>query len=70
MGCNAATCPDSGSENSGAQQYDSFVPDGSSNQIQVGLLKRVLPEKVVSDAIEIVQATFEEIHPCRGNDYT
>ena len=31
---------------------------------------RVLPEKVVSDAIEIIQATFEEIHPCRGNDYT
>ena len=35
----------------------------------MGLLS-VLPEKVVSDTIEIIQATFEEIHAGRGNDYT
>ena len=65
-----AVCRDSGSENSGAQQYEGFVHDGSSNQIRMGLLKHVLPQKVVSDAIEIIQATFQEIHPGRGNDYT
>ena len=64
-----AACPDSGSENSGAQQYEGFVHDGSSNQIRMGSLKRVLPEKVMSDAIEIIQATFEEVHPGRGNHY-
>ena len=37
----------------------------------MGLLKRVLPEKILSDAVEIIQgllllqATFEVIHPCR-----
>ena len=68
-----AACPDSGSENSGSQesqQHEGFVHDGSSNQIRMGLLKHVLPEKVLSDAIEIIQATFQEIRPCRGNDYT
>ena len=30
----------------------------------------MLPERVVSDAIDIIQATFGEIHPGRGNDYT
>ena len=65
-----AACPDSGSENSGAQQYEGFVHGGSSHQIRMGSLKRVLSEKVVSDAIEIIQATFQEIHPGRGNDYT
>ena len=29
-------CPDSGSENLGAQQYEGFVHDGSSNQIRMG----------------------------------
>ena len=29
----------------------------------------MLPDKVVSDSIEIIQVTFE-IHPGRGNDYT
>ena len=35
-------------------------------------LKRVLPEKVVSDEVEIIQATFEEIHSgsASGNHYT
>ena len=32
--------------------------------------KRVLLEKVVSDAVEITQTTFEEINPGRGNHYT
>ena len=36
----------------------------------MGLLKRVLPEKVVSDAVKITQVTFEEIHPCCGIHYT
>ena len=36
----------------------------------MGTLKQVLPEKVVSDTVEIIQATFEEIHPGRGNHYT
>ena len=63
-----AACPDSGSENLGAQLYEGFVHNGSSNQM--GTLKRVLLEKVVSDAVEIIQATFEEIYPCRGNHYT
>ena len=47
-----AACSDSGSENSGVQQYEGFVHDGSSNQIRMGLFKRVLPQKVVRDAIE------------------
>ena len=65
-----AACPDSNSsENSGTQQYEGFVHDGSSNKIRMGTLKRVLPEKVVSEAVEIIQATFEEIHPGRGNHY-
>ena len=65
-----AACPDSNrSENSGTQQYEGFVHDGSSNHIRMGTLKRVLPEKVVSEAVEIIQATFEEIHPGRGNHY-
>ena len=60
-----AACQDSNSsENPGAQQYEGFVHDGSSNQIRIGTSKCVLPEKVVSDAVEIIQATtFEEIHP-------
>ena len=64
-----AACPDSyRSENSGAQQHEGFVHNGSSNQIRRGTctLKRVLPEKVVSDTVEIIQATFEEIHPGHG----
>ena len=65
-----AACPDSNrSENSCTQQYEGFVHDDSSNQIRMGTLKRVLPEKVVSEAVEIIQATFEEIHPGRGNHY-
>ena len=45
-----AACPDSNrSENSGAQQYEGFVHDGSLNQIRMGTLKLVLREKVVSD---------------------
>ena len=32
----------------------------------MGTLKQVLPEKVVSDTVEIIQATFEEIHPGHG----
>ena len=46
------------------------MQDGSSNQIRMETLKRVLPEKVVSDEVEIIQATFEEIHSCSGNHYT
>ena len=65
-----AACPDSGSENLGAQLYEGFVHYGSSNQIRMGTLKHVLPEKVVSDEVEIIQATLEEIHPGRGNQYT
>ena len=63
-------CPDSGSENLDAQLYEGFVHNGSSKQIPMGTLKRVLPEKVVSDAVEIIQATFEEIHPGSGKHYT
>ena len=37
-----AACPDSGSENSGAQQYEGFVHGGSSHQIRMESLKRVL----------------------------
>ena len=37
-----AACPDSGSENSGAQQYEGFVHGGSSHQIRLESLKRVL----------------------------
>ena len=53
-----------------AWQYEAFVHDASSNQFRMASLKPVLPEKVVSDAAENIQATFEEIHPCRGNEYT
>ena len=37
----------------------------------MGKLKRVLPEKVVSEAVEIIQVTFKEIHhdPSCGNHY-
>ena len=35
-----AACPDSNcSENSGTQQYEGFLHDGSSNQIRMGTLK-------------------------------
>ena len=40
-----AACPDSASQNSGAQQYEGFMHDGPSNQIRMGSFKRVLPEK-------------------------
>ena len=41
-----AACPDSNSsENSGTQQYEGFVHDGSSNQIRMGTLKRILPDE-------------------------
>ena len=66
-----AACQDSNSsENSGAQQYEGFVHNGSSNQFRMGTLKHILHEKVVSDAIEIIQGIFEEIHPGRCNHYT
>ena len=39
-----AACQDSNSsENSSTQQYEGFVHYGSSNQIQMGMLKCVLP---------------------------
>ena len=45
---------------------------GSSNQIRLGCfkLKRVLPEKSLSDTGEIIQAAFEVIYPGRCNSYT
>ena len=64
-------CPDSGSENSGAQQYEGFVHD-SSNQIRMGSLNCVARESRdchCSVAVEIIQATFEMIRPCRCNAY-
>ena len=63
-----AACPDSDSANSGAQQIQGFVHDGSYKQIWMGLSKRVLPKKVVSDAIKSIQATFGDIHPSSGQD--
>ena len=73
-----AACPDPRSENSCAQHEGwralctkaeglcawrlcalwFFEPCSNGN---------VLPEKVVSDTVKIIQATFEEIHPCCGN---
>ena len=58
-----AACPDSGSENLGAQLYECFVHDGSSNQIRMGTLKRVLPEKVVSDAVEVIRLSLKRFIP-------
>ena len=41
-----AACQDRNhSENSGTQQYEGFVHDGSSNQIRMGTLKRILPDE-------------------------
>ena len=58
-----AACPDSGFENSGAQQYEGFVHDGSSNEIRMGSLKRVLPEKVVSDQLKSYKLTLKRFIP-------
>ena len=46
---------------------ESFVH--ASTSIRLGLLKRVLPENQMTDAGEIMQATFEEVPPDPGNDY-
>ena len=70
-GISWAASQESESDNSGPRRFEGFVHEDSSNRIWLGCLKRVFPEKPLSDTgeIQVIQAAFEEIHPCRGNAY-
>ena len=53
-----AACQESESEQLGARKIEGFVHNGSSNQIRLGCLKLMLPEKPLSDTGEIIQPAF------------
>ena len=45
------------------------LPELDSTPIQLGLLKRVLPEIQITDAGKIIQIVFEKIHHGPCNNY-
>ena len=62
-------CSQSQSETSGTFRFDGFVHDGSSNQIRLTSLQRLLPEGKMTGAGEVIRTVFEEVHPGRGKNY-
>jgi len=55
--------------NSGNPAFGGFVHDGSSSQIRLKSLKRLLPEGKTTDAGDVIKTFFEEVKPGRGNYY-
>ena len=53
-------CSQSQSETSGTFRFDGFVHDGSSNQIRLTSLQRLLPEGKMTGAGEVIRTVFEE----------
>jgi endo-1,4-beta-D-glucanase Y len=54
-------------QDSNDEHLEGFVH--ASTLIRSGSLRRVLPEKQTTDAGEIVEVTFQEVHPCPGKHY-
>jgi hypothetical protein len=55
------------SQDSNVEYFEGFLH--APTLIRLGSLRRVLPEKQTTDAGEIVEVTFEEVHPGPGKDY-
>ncbi len=54
-------------QDSNEEYFEGFVH--ASTLIRLGSLRRALPDKHTTDAGEIVEETFEEVHPGPGKDY-
>ena len=62
-------CSQTQSEIPGTLRLEGFVHDGSSSQIRLTSLKRLLPEGRMISAGQILQTMFEAIRPGRGKCY-